>query len=437
MASISDTTTSSEASANVTAHTVDLAGGTGGVVVASFFCERTGVSVTWPTGWTKIAEDSGGSRYGSIAYNDDGTDVSADSIEVTTSIACESAHTSWRVQDGDFSDLDVAVNNDTSATPDVGTVTIDPGPKDFVGIYACGGDDNRSVTAYPLADNQETHNTGGGGTRCFTGSCTAEYTNQDDFDPSAFTINVSDKWVALFVAIADDSGGGTTVTTPAEIGSVTAYDAPALTQTHQLAPAQLVSVSVLDAPTVTPTVTVSPSSVFSVTAGDNPALVQEHQLLPAALFSASEFDAPTVTTGSSVAPANIFSLNVFDNPAVIVPGSVSPNSIASPTQYDAPALTQTHQLAPAEFVSVSVFDHPAASVKVTARPDDLASNTELEPATLTQTHGLTANVMFSATTFGVASLVVTLSSIPQDSALVLDADVNVYRLTPETRHFQI
>ena len=81
-----------------------------------------------------------------------------------------------------------------------------------LGIVAIGVDASRTVTGYPLADNQYS-DASGGATGATLGVCSGQ-TTSDVFGPGAFTISASDDWCCCIWAIHGGTSGLPIATQP-------------------------------------------------------------------------------------------------------------------------------------------------------------------------------------------------------------------------------
>jgi len=93
-----------------------------------------------------------------------------------------------------------AAANSTTGNPD--PPSLDPNnwaTEDTLWFAACGVDTSRTISAYPLPDNQYT-DPSGGSTGATLGVCTSS-SAASSLDPSTFTISASDDWEACTVAV--------------------------------------------------------------------------------------------------------------------------------------------------------------------------------------------------------------------------------------------
>jgi trimeric autotransporter adhesin len=95
----------------------------------------------------------------------------------------------------------------TSTTPD--PPSLDPAnwaTEDTLWIATCGVDTSRTISVYPLADNQNAQVSGGAGGATL-GTCTLNDAVSSK-DPGTFTISASDDWAATTIAVRPAAAAG-------------------------------------------------------------------------------------------------------------------------------------------------------------------------------------------------------------------------------------
>jgi len=192
-----------------TSHTVNLpAGIQAGNLLLVFFALRVTalVTITFPEGWTKIAEIMDYRSEIGIAWREaDGNEGAT--ITVTTSSSLRSAHISYRITgatDPDTQAPEVSTGaSGSSANPDPDSLTPTGGVKDYLWIaldYHDGG--TIPVTGYPANynDNQEYRDVPDQNYAATLGIATREL-NASSEDPGTFTLSSSRYWGACTVAV--------------------------------------------------------------------------------------------------------------------------------------------------------------------------------------------------------------------------------------------
>lgn len=203
--SVVTTNTSVENTATLS-HTVSLPSGiSAGDLLIVVFAVRDIPDVTWPMGWTEIAEiddTTNSDQTLAVAYRDaDGGEGAT--ITVTTSATKVSAHTSYRISGA----ADPAVQapevstgaHNLSEDPDPDSLTPTGGAKDYLWIACCGRGDNDVATAAPTNYG----NLLTAGSTGFDAVASAErQLNASSEDPGIFNFPAPDaNWVAATVAI--------------------------------------------------------------------------------------------------------------------------------------------------------------------------------------------------------------------------------------------
>ena len=158
---VRDTNTSTENS-NTTSHTVSLPPNIGsGDLLLVFFATDGDNAVTFPNegvDWFEIFNvDNGNANHLSAAYRiADGGEGAT--ITVTTGSSEKSAHVSYRIENHNSSTNPPeasAGNTGNDDSPDPDSLTATWGSADNLWIAMCGMDANKTVNAYPYADNNQ------------------------------------------------------------------------------------------------------------------------------------------------------------------------------------------------------------------------------------------------------------------------------------------
>lgn len=209
--SVVDTSTSSE-TANTTTHTVDLSTLTltTGNLLLVFFAHDQDLSGTWT--WPGVSEGDYDEVFDHSAEfvglqirqrKIDGTEGT--SFDVTSSSAEQSAHCVYEITAGEDPATQApeasAAASGTDTAPNPATVTPTGGSKDYLMIAACANDFGAAVSSYPTncPDSQITINSGGtNGVSCAIAS---DQVTAASFNPTTFTIDQTDGWVAATIAV--------------------------------------------------------------------------------------------------------------------------------------------------------------------------------------------------------------------------------------------
>lgn len=163
------------------------------------------VPAGWSTGYAD--ENNSGGCNGSVRWKiADGAEGA--SVTFTSSTSEQSAHRSLRITGAHATTPftatggGVAGSQGTSATPDPPSHTPSYGAADSLWIAFYAIDDARLATAYPTSytDNQHTSRSNTGTGACGIGLATRNLNATSD-DPAAFTVDVSDVWLAATIAI--------------------------------------------------------------------------------------------------------------------------------------------------------------------------------------------------------------------------------------------
>ncbi len=183
-----------------TSHTVNLPSGiVAGDLLIVFFDSYTNLTVTFPSGWTKLFDGNSGT-YGQtlVCYYRvaDGTEGST--IAVTTSASEPTAHTSYRITGYSGAPTCGTLATGTNTNPDPPSCSPGWGAQDILWIAVCGA--AAYVTAAPSGFgsfiNEPTYSQYLGN----IGSAQENY-HGSYLNPGTFTINGSASWCANTVAI--------------------------------------------------------------------------------------------------------------------------------------------------------------------------------------------------------------------------------------------
>jgi len=207
--------TSSEESVVSTIHTVSLPTGisAGDLLLVFTSIDSQNETVTFPAGWTKIADHSSNSGVSSaFAYREaDGTEGTT--IDATTVGTEKSVHTSYRITGAEVPSTqapEVSTGTDATNTsaPDPDSLTPAGGAADFL-WFAITAIDGRGtdVTDYPINyTNTEYHENSTGGGAVAIGIARRE-NNAASEDPGAFTLDGNTGWEAATLVVHPSSAG--------------------------------------------------------------------------------------------------------------------------------------------------------------------------------------------------------------------------------------
>lgn len=208
------TSVSTEDASNVTSHTVDMpAGITDGNLLIVVFGDDGSTTISWPGGWTEIAERANASNCEmSVAYRVAGASEPS-TITVTTGAAQRSSHCVYEISGAEdpatqAPQIDTTAIG-TSTAPNAASLTPTGGAKDYLYISAMVSDRNRTVDGFPTNCPDSQINQNGGGANSASCAMASDQVNASSFDPDAFTISASDEWVAATIAVHPGASGTT------------------------------------------------------------------------------------------------------------------------------------------------------------------------------------------------------------------------------------
>lgn len=131
--------------------------------------------------------------------------AAATTVAFTTSLAERSEWQVYRIQAGTFQSVPeaaaVVTNNAGTTTPDPPNVAASWGSASnlFIAVMAC--DNTRTISVYPLPNNQtRTANAGSGTAYVTLGSCSNDV-SAGSLDPGTFTISTSSAWATTTIAV--------------------------------------------------------------------------------------------------------------------------------------------------------------------------------------------------------------------------------------------
>ena len=198
--------------ADSTSHTVNLPGGisAGDLLIAIFAVDDT-PTITWPAGWTQLAEDVGALSEvtASIYYREaDGTEGA--SITVTTDVSEGSAHTTYRITDwhGTSAPEISAVSSDATSTPDPNSLSPSWGAEDTLWLaVVCYWPGSRTVSSYPTNYTDGINDRWSSSSGTGVGSGRREL-NSSSEDPGTFTLSASARNASYVIGVRPEGAGG-------------------------------------------------------------------------------------------------------------------------------------------------------------------------------------------------------------------------------------
>jgi hypothetical protein len=214
---------SQEDASNVTSHTVSLPSDiTAGELLLVFFVCDGNPTVTWPGApdWTILGggTTSGGAVRCEIGWKT-ATGLEGSSITITTSASERSSHAAFRISGANNSLTQRSAATDTGTAPNHEILFPSGGQDDYLWFAAIGVDRNRFATdpsGYPTNYSSAVSQVGGGANSCTCQTATRSF-NTDNQDPSNWTINSSEEWIAQVVAVHPSSS--TTYTKTASLNA--------------------------------------------------------------------------------------------------------------------------------------------------------------------------------------------------------------------------
>lgn len=157
----------------------------------------------------------------------------------------------------------------SSTTPDSPTLTPSWGSADTLWIASEGNSGATTVSAYPTnyTNGNDDQCTGAGGNSL--GTARRELAASSE-DPAAFTISVTNIWVAQTIAIRPGAGAATV--TPAVVPTVTTVPTPTVLASANVTPAVVPLSFTVPTPTVIAAANVAPAVVAAVTTVPTPTI---------------------------------------------------------------------------------------------------------------------------------------------------------------------
>ena len=203
---VEDTATSTEDAGKTTSHTVSLPSNIslGDLLIVVFSLGGgNGGTVSWPGGWTEIAEiDNSGSIKLAVAYRQADGDEDP-TITVTSTEQERSSHTSYRITGHDdpatqAPELSTGATGDSTA-PDPDSLTPTGGSKAYLWLAVHAHSQIVTTSGFPT-NYSNGISAQGASAGTGVGSAERELTGSSE-DPGVFTISGTVKWAAATVAV--------------------------------------------------------------------------------------------------------------------------------------------------------------------------------------------------------------------------------------------
>lgn len=198
-----------------TEHLVDMpATVNAGDLLLMVFANDDATTQTTPTDWTLLDNGSPNNQvYGGVyAIDADGTEGGT-TVDVVTAIAqqaCAQVYriTGWKGTLGTDVDISTAATG-TDANPNSSSVSASESADNLFIAAVCNGDDEEGVSVTPSSYTNTTETVSGSvSANELPAVATArrEWANISD-DPTAWTLNGTDQWIAWTIVIEPDAGG--------------------------------------------------------------------------------------------------------------------------------------------------------------------------------------------------------------------------------------
>lgn len=164
-------------------------------------------NLTTPAGWTLLGKRSAGASTttGSVFYKVAAGTEGGTTVNFATATSSLMSAQVVRIQSGTYSSTPETANTfaTSGTTPDPPSLSPSWGSYNVLLFAFVSTNNSRTISVYPLPDNQQLAATGApgvGGTHQTTGLCTQQATGST-FNPGTFTINVSSFWTAHTIAL--------------------------------------------------------------------------------------------------------------------------------------------------------------------------------------------------------------------------------------------
>lgn len=237
---------------------------------------------TFPAGWTKVAATMPIQNLGGVwAYKiADGSEGS--SINVFIGQACQSAHQSFRITGHDSANPPQSQSfwtNGSSAAPNPNSFALGV-TKDFLLIAAAIGDSGFICTAAPTNFTNLTTADSGSTTDASVAVSTARRNfNTNTADSTAFTLEGSEGWLAIALAVHPEPAGSVTVVA-GNVAAVATVPTPAASGDANVTAGNVAGSTTINTPVVTTTTGVFPQVAATNTSIDASAVTSHTVNLP-------------------------------------------------------------------------------------------------------------------------------------------------------------
>lgn len=191
--------------ADATSHLVQMpAAVSSGDLLIALIASDGVATVSTPSGWTSLITQAAVGASGSVFYKVAAGTEGGTTVDFVTSSAERMEAQVARIQAGTFQSVPEAAQANNGA----GTTTPNPpnlapswGAANTLWIAATMTDNTRTVSVYPLPNNQVRTANASTGTAFTTLASCSNDVSAASLDPGTFTINSSSTWVAITIAI--------------------------------------------------------------------------------------------------------------------------------------------------------------------------------------------------------------------------------------------
>lgn len=360
----------------VTSHTVSLPAtlNNGEYIVIMFACiGGAGQTVTWPAGWTGLAQGGlggGGGVYLASAYREV-TGTEGSTITVTTGTSVESVHRA--IVSPCDTPLAGTIDTANDDSPTWNSLSVTSGDYRSLAMLSIGGAE--SPTGAPSGYGEEYSDDTGSGDLVVGYFWELAQTSVTSLAPSGVTLTAGERWATLVVGLPEASGSSHSLLAD-DVESASEVGSPSITQDHDL----------------------NATDVESSSEVSSPALTQVHGLTADDVESASEVSAPSLSESHSLTADDVESASEVSAPSIGQVHAITADDVESASEVGAPAITQAHAFTADDVESASEVSAPVLTVGADHNllADDVESASEVSSPSLTQLHVLTANDVESA-----------------------------------------
>lgn len=161
-------------------------------------------TITTPSGWTAMSTDTSSTVRASAFYKVAAGTEGGTTVDFVTSIAERMEAQVVRIQSGTYQsapETTATNSNAGSTTPDPPNLTPSWGSANTLWIAMMVADNTRTISVYPLPNNQvRTANASTGTAFVTLGTCSNDVA-ASSLNPGTFTINTSSPWATITLAV--------------------------------------------------------------------------------------------------------------------------------------------------------------------------------------------------------------------------------------------